>query len=147
MFRIEIQELIDMELKSYTIQEGFCHKNSNRETDSGICFEGSQKEKAIFSMVKKTHQIKSAKVKGFVFAVDFITFLFNILFQSTTHITTTNTPSCLFTNRVLEQQEHFKKYIFVMLKAFQNLKFLLIAMQKTGESLDTMGTDRIFWGP
>lgn len=31
-----------------------------------------------------------------------------------------------------------------MLKAFQNLKFLLITMQKTGESLDTMGTDRIF---
>lgn len=86
-----------MELKNYTIQKVFCHKNSNRETDSGICLEGSQKEKAIFSMMKKTHQIKSAKVKGFTFAVDFISFLFNIVFQSTT-----NALPCLFTNRVLE---------------------------------------------
>lgn len=39
------------------------------------------------------------------------------------------------------------KSIFVMLKAFQNLKFLLINMQETGESLDTMGTDRVFCGP
>lgn len=74
MFRIEIREVIDMELKNYTIQKVFCHKNSDRATDSGICLEGSQKEKAFFFNDKEKNKIKLAEVKGFVFAVDFISF-------------------------------------------------------------------------
>lgn len=100
-----------MELKNYTIQKVFCHKNRNTETDSGICSEGSHKEKAIFLMTKKSHQINLLKSKGLVLLLILFPFLFNIVFRSTTHITTTNAPPCLFTNRVLEQQENFEKYI------------------------------------
>lgn len=64
MFRIEIQEVIDMELKNYTIQKVFCYKNSNGETDSGICSEGTQKEKVIFSMMKKSIKLNLLKSKS-----------------------------------------------------------------------------------
>lgn len=64
MFKIEIKEVIDMELKDYTIQKVFCHKNSNKETDSGTCLEGSQKEKAIFLMMKKSIKLNLLKSKG-----------------------------------------------------------------------------------
>ena len=134
MFRTEIQRVIDMELKNYTIQKVFCHKNSNRERDSGICSEGSRKEKAFFNDEK--HQIIHAKIKVFVVAIVFFLF-FNIAFQSMTHIIITNAPSHRFTNRQFGDNSNIFISIFPMLKAFQKLKFLLITIQQTGEALDT----------
>lgn len=75
MFRTEIQEAIDMELKNYTIQIIFCHKNSNRETDSRICLEGSQKEKAIILTMKKRFKLNLQKSKGlFLLLILFLSF-------------------------------------------------------------------------
>lgn len=90
MFRIEIREVIDMELKNYTIQKVFCHKNSDRETDSGICLEGSQKEKAFFLMIKKRIKLNWLKSKGLFLLL--ILFPFNlILFFRVPH---TNNYQC-----------------------------------------------------
>ena len=77
MFRTEIQEVIDMELKNYTIEKVFCQKNSTRETESGVCSEGRGKVKAFFSDEEK-HQYSHAKIRRLV--VDFISLDFGVGF-------------------------------------------------------------------
>lgn len=81
MFRTEIQEVVDMELKNYTIQKVFCHKNSNRETDSEICLSGSRKEKASFLMMKKGIEFYMLNLRC-LFVVAVVLFLFIFLFST-----------------------------------------------------------------
>lgn len=91
--------------------------------------------KGFFFNDEEKNQIIHAKIKGFVVAGFFI-FFFNTAFQSTTHIIITNAPPYPFMNRVFGGNGNIFKSIFLVLKAFQKLKFL-ITIQKTSEALNT----------
>lgn len=91
MFRTEMEEVIDMELENYTIQKVFCHKNSNKETEPGICSKTAGKKRVFFNDEEK-HQIIHAKIKGFVVAVVFIFFFKYCLSEYNTH----NNHECTF---------------------------------------------------
>lgn len=75
------------------------------------------------------------KLRGLLLLL-FLSFFFNTAFQSTTRIIITNAPSYPFMNRVFGGNGNIFKSIFLVLKVFQKLKFL-ITIQKTGEALDT----------